>query len=83
MAAVIREVKQQVLNVAELRARMAANGVKVRELAEAAGMNPAGLSAILRGRDYFGPARQARVLVGVRALGLDTESVSDDESATA
>lgn len=71
MASILRVQERTVLDVVALRARMAANGVKVRELAEAAGMDSQAVSAILSGRDYFGPVRQARILAAVRALGLD------------
>lgn len=57
----------------ELKARMRATGVTVRKLARQAGMCETHLSAALRGREYLGANRRARLTAAVIELGLDKE----------
>ena len=60
-----------------LRDRMRARGITVGQLAEAAGMRQADMSAALRGKVYVGAKRRAQIESAILALGLDKEPQPD------
>jgi transcriptional regulator with XRE-family HTH domain len=55
----------------ELRRRLAAKGLRMADLAMAANLFPANLSAILNGQVPIGATRRARLEHAIAKLGLD------------
>jgi transcriptional regulator with XRE-family HTH domain len=56
-----------------LRERLVARGIRQQEFAREAGMDQPALSCILRGRQYLGAARQARIERAIEHFGLNRE----------
>lgn len=69
------------LTTAQLRSRMYAARVRVRDLAKAAGMYQSDVSAILNGHETLGPVRRAKLERGIRVLKLDRFDFTAPEDA--
>jgi hypothetical protein len=67
------------LSAADLRERMHAHGVRVGDLARAAGMDPGNLSGILHGHGYLGRGRRERIEQAIEQLELHREAPPRDE----
>ncbi len=65
------------LSAVELRERMAQRGIRLGDLAQACGMYPSALSALLRGQMPMSERRRARIASAIVRLRLDQEHVSE------
>ena len=72
------ETTDMTLTGRQVRARLVEHGITQREFAQAAGLQQSDASAILSGKQYLGPIRQARIEQAIERLGLDRESEADD-----
>lgn len=71
---------EMTLRARELRERMSARRVTIRRLAQEAGLIESDVSAMLRGRDYIGPKRGAKLGLAIVRLGLDKELDPDEKA---
>ncbi len=61
-----------------LRERLITRGIRQEEFARAVGMDQPCLSSILRGRQYLGPVRKARIERAIEQFGLDRDVPPED-----